>query len=197
MLATQFVRALSAINLIVILMISLNQSRSLVIAAFVALACFLPAFASPSSQASWTGVVTYVVDGDTVRVRPPDGGKPVSIRIDGIDTPEICQPGGTVTRDALIRQLLGRRVVIQSKVRDDYGRLVARIVLNNADQGKWLVTQGLAWSYRYRNNAGPHAFEQRQAQAAGIGMFARALVQAPIYPSEFRKQYGSCYVEHH
>jgi micrococcal nuclease len=196
-LAAQYCRALTAINLIVMPMISLYQARPLAVAACVALACFFPKLAFASSQASWTGVVTYVVDGDTVRVRPPEGGKPVSIRIEGIDAPEICQPGGTVARNVLKRQLLGKRVVIQGKARDGYGRLVARIVLNKEDQGKWLVTQGLAWSYRYRNNTGPYAFEQRQAQEVGIGMFARAFAQAPVYPGEFRKQHGSCYLRYH
>lgn len=133
-------------------MISIYNEKWFVIAAFAALTCFFPAFAVASAEAAWTGIVTYVVDGDTVRVRPPGGGKPVSVRIDGIDAPEICQSGGTVARDALQRQVLGKRVMVHAKVRDDYGRLVARIVLNRQDQGKWLVAQGLAWSYRYRNN---------------------------------------------
>ncbi|MEO6319809.1 MAG: thermonuclease family protein [Polaromonas sp.] len=174
-------------------MISLYKAKLLVFAAFAALAGASPALASTSSDAVWTGVVTYVVDGDTVRVRPPDGGEPVSIRIDGIDAPEICQSGGTAARDALNRRVLGKRVVVQAKVRDDYGRLVARIVLNRQDQGKWLVAQGLAWSYRYRNNPGPYALPQGRAEAAGLGMFARIHAAAPVYPAEFRKQHGSCY----
>lgn len=177
-------------------MISLCKAQMLVVAAFVALAGPSPALASASSDAVWTGVVTYVVDGDTVRVQPPDGGKPVSIRIDGIDAPEICQSGGTAARDALKRRVLGKRVVVQAKVVDDYGRLVARIVLNGQDQGKWLVAQGLAWSYRYRNNPGPYALQQGRAQAAGLGMFARVQAVAPVYPAEFRKQHASCYARY-
>lgn len=171
----------------------LDLPYSFAAAAFAALACAFPAPASALSTASWTGVVTYVVDGDTVRVSPPDGGKPVSIRIDGIDAPEICQSGGPEARDALSRRLLGKHVVIQSKVRDSYGRQVARVVFNRQDQGKWLVTQGLAWSYRYRNNAGPYAVQQRHAQATRLGMFAPVYAEAPVYPGDFRKQHGSCY----
>lgn len=174
-------------------MISIYNEKWFVIAAFAALTCFFPAFAVASAEAAWTGIVTYVVDGDTVRVRPPGGGKPVSVRIDGIDAPEICQSGGTVARDALQRQVLGKRVMVHAKVRDDYGRLVARIVLNRQDQGKWLVAQGLAWSYRYRNNPGPYALQQGRAQAEGLGMFSHIYAAAPIYPGVFRKQHGSCY----
>lgn len=42
----------------------------------------------------WLGIVTYVIDGDTLYVRPVEGGTTVNVRIDGIDAPEICQVGG-------------------------------------------------------------------------------------------------------
>ena len=92
-----------------------------------------PVFAAGVSGAVWSGVVTYVVDGDTVRVRAPGGGKPVSIRMEGIDAPEVCQAGGTTSRDALKLRVLGKRVAVYGKVHDDYGRwwrvlcLMARI----------------------------------------------------------------------
>ena len=158
-----------------------------------ALAGSLPVLAWSAHEASWSGVVTYVVDGDTVRVRPPAGGKPVSIRIEGIDAPEICQSGGTNARDALSRQILNRQVEVHSKAHDDYGRTVARIVLKGKDQGKWMVENGLAWSNRYRKNQGPYAAQQRQAEQAGLGMFSPIHAAAPVYPGKFRKQYGRCY----
>ena len=177
-------------------MIFLFKAKLCAIVIVATLTLSAPAFALASSDAVWNGVVTYVVDGDTVRVRPPDGSKPVSIRIKGIDAPEICQSGGIAARDALKRKVLGKRVMVQGKARDDYGRVVARIVLNRQDQGKWMVSQGLAWSYRHRNNAGPYALEQDRAQAAGLGMFALIQVAAPIYPGEFRKKHGSCYANY-
>ena len=70
------------------------------------------AFAARRPQAAWFGVVTYVVDGDTVRVRPPGGGKPVSIRLEGIDAPEICQSGGPLTREAVQSRLHWQRVAV-------------------------------------------------------------------------------------
>ena len=126
-------------------------------------------------------------------MRPPEGAKPVRIRIDGIDAPELCQPGGTMSRDALKHKVLGNTVLVYSKVYDDYGRLVARIVLKGEDQGRWMVTNGLAWSYRYRNIAGPCAAQQRLAQQAGLGLFSPGLRPAPTYPGKFRKEHGSCH----
>jgi micrococcal nuclease len=155
-----------------------------------------PVQASPPAKPSapaWSGVVSYVVDGDTVRVRPPGGGKPVSVRIEGIDAPEICQAGGTASRDALMRRVLGQRVTVQGRRHDDYGRLLAKITLKGEDTGQWMVAQGLAWSYRYRANAGPYAPQQRRARAAGLGIFSPSHKASPVYPAQFRRQHGSCY----
>lgn len=162
----------------------------------VLLGACLPAQASSAgkSQApAWSGVVSYVVDGDTLRVRPPGGGKPVSVRISGIDAPEICQAGGTASRDALMRKLLGQRVAVHGRGHDDYGRLLAKISFKGEDTGRWMVAQGLAWSYRNRGSAGPYAAQQRQARAAGLGIFSPSHAVPPVYPARFRKQHGSCH----
>ena len=154
------------------------------------------ALAAPRQQAAWSGVVSHVVDGDTVRVRPPDGAKPVSLRVEGIDAPEICQAGGRQARDALKRQVLGLRVAVYGRARDDYGRLLARIELHGEDQGRWMVAHGQAWSYRYRNSAGPYAAEQRSAQLAGAGIFSvSSPSRRPVNPREFRKRHGPCRFE--
>ena len=121
-----------------------HQKSVLFIVAFAAISASSRALAWTASRAPWAGVVTYVVDGDTLQVRPTEGGKPVSIRIDGIDAPEICQPGGAISRNALMRKLLGKRVLVYSKVHDAYDRLVARLILNGEDQGRWMVAHGLA-----------------------------------------------------
>ena len=146
-----------------------------------------------SSTPAWSGVVTYVVDGDTVWARPPGGGKPVSIRIIGIDAPEICQAGGMASRDALMRKVLGQRVAVHGGQHDDYGRLLAKITLNGEDTGRWMVAQGLAWSYRHRAKAGPYTAEQRRAKAAGLGIFSPSQGERAMYPAQFRKRHGSCH----
>jgi micrococcal nuclease len=147
--------------------------------------------AAEPQRTRWPGVVTYVVDGDTVRARPLKGGKPVSIRVDGIDAPEICQNGGDASRDALKRRVLGRQVVIESRSRDDYGRLLGKVLLDGADVGEQMVKDGHAWSYRYRSSGGPYAAQQQLAESARRGLFAANAAPA-IYPRVFRKQHGAC-----
>jgi micrococcal nuclease len=146
------------------------------------------------SHATWSGTVTHVTDGDTLWVRPVSGGKPVRIRIDGVDAPEICQPHGIVAKKALTARLARQTVTVQSSSRDSFGRLLARVtvvpkVKGSADVGEWLVREGHAWSYRYRRDSGPYAKQQAMARAARKGLFATA---RPEEPREFRKRYGAC-----
>ena len=171
-----------------------STTKSWLALAVLAVCCI--ATAQPSTAAAlhpdpWPGVVTYVVDGDSVRVRPLQGGKPVSVRLDGIDAPEICQSGGDTARDALKRRVLGLQVVIQGKSRDDYGRLLARIMVDGDDVGARMVKDGHAWSYRYRGSVGPYAAQQRLAESARRGIFAETSAAA-VYPAAFRKQHGAC-----
>lgn len=137
----------------------------------------------------WWGTVTWVVDGDTVRVRPLGGGRPVPVRLQGIDAPEICQNGGPAARDALTLQLMRQRVLVRSQARDRYGRVLARLVLNGDDPAARLVASGWAWSYQYRTGQGPYAAQQRQAEARHLGLFADGL---PEEPAAFRKRHGAC-----
>lgn len=146
-----------------------------------------------------SGVVTRVVDGDTVWVKtatPIKGardGEVLKVRILGIDAPEICQPGGPQALDALRSHVLGQTVTLSSpssRSRDDYGRVLATLDKQGADVGHWMVRHGQAWSYSYRHNPGPYAAEQTHAQAAGAGLFAQAAAENP---RSFRKRHGSCY----
>jgi micrococcal nuclease len=146
--------------------------------------------AASAGLADWWGTVTYVVDGDTLYVRPLEGGKPVSVRIDGIDAPEICQAGGAAAREVLRQRVLGQQVRVQAKAHDRYSRLVAGIVKGNVDQGAEMVATGQAWAYRYEVGRGPYASLQRRAEAAQLGLFSFG--SYPQTPAAFRKMHGSC-----
>jgi endonuclease YncB( thermonuclease family) len=140
-------------------------------------------------KASWAGVVTYVVDGDTVYVRPLEGGEARNIRLLGMDAPEICQPGGVAARQALQERLLQRHVRVQSQRKDDYGRDLAKVYLGREDVGQWMVRHGQAWSYRFRQELGVYATEEQNAKVLGRGLFADP---ASEYPGDFRRRHGPC-----
>lgn len=138
----------------------------------------------------WSGTVSHVTDGDTLWVRPRQGGAPRKIRLDGIDAPEICQAHGPVARDALASRVLGHSVTVAARRHDDYGRTLARLSVQGHDVGGWMVAHGHAWSYRYRRHAGPYARQQTQAQTAQLGLFADPGAQEP---RDFRKRHGTCH----
>lgn len=130
-----------------------------------------------------------MVDGDTLHVRPDTGGRPRKVRMAGMDAPEICQRGGRSARDALARRVLHRRVSVVARATDDYGRELAQVSLDGEDLALWMVTQGHAWSYRYRLDDGSYAAAQAQARRARRGLFAHPEAESP---RDFRKRHGPC-----
>lgn len=141
-------------------------------------------------KSTWTGTVTHVSDGDTLWVRPQQGGAPRSVRIDGIDAPELCQSHGETARAALVARVLGQKVQVRVRRHDDYGRALARVSLRGEDMGGWLVRQGHAWSYRYRAQTGPYAQQEAQARAQRLGLFHQARAEQP---RAFRRRHGPCH----
>lgn len=134
-----------------------NLKRNLVIALLCLLAAGVAANASARPSGSFTqkGVVTEVVDGDTLRVRLA-GGTSERVRLIGIDAAErgACFAGPAAAR---VRQLaLSKPVVLRGDrtqdTRDRYGRLLAYVWLpGGRDLGFQLVAGGFAKVYVYRN----------------------------------------------
>lgn len=133
--------------------------------------------------------VTSVFDGDTVWVRPADGGRSRKLRIDGIDSPEICQTGGRPARDALRERLKNQTVWVHERARDVYGRPLATLTLDGENMAAWMVKQGWAWSYRWHGDPGPFAQEETSARAKNKGIFGDALAEEPRL---FRHRNGPC-----
>ena len=152
----------------------------------LALLPLLAAAAAPARELR--GVVTHVTDGDTIWVRPA-GGAALPVRLQGIDAPEICQPFGRQSRDALAARLLRRPVQVTIHARDIHHRNVGRVELQGQDIGAWLVAGGYAWATRRRQRADSYAEEQAQARQAQRGLWAAAALE----PRLFRRRNGSCY----
>jgi len=153
-------------------------------------AAVLMAATTAQATSIFTGQVSFVTDGDTLWVRPDAGGPPRKLRLDGIDAPEICQPGGEAAREVLMQRVLHQQVEVTIRRDDDYGRGLARIQFNGHDLGAQMVQAGQAWSYRWRRTLGPYAAEEAAARAAGLGLFAAG---QPELPRDFRQRHGSCH----
>lgn len=150
-----------------------------------ALLCAAPALASQSYRA----LVTHVTDGDTLWVRPRDGGPPVPVRLLHLDAPETCQSFGAQSAQALRGRVLHRQVRVRTQGVDDYGRQLARVAQGHDDLGAWLVRNGYAWSAGFHGRPGPYAALERQARSERAGLWA---LPGALEPRSFRKRFGSC-----
>ena len=153
--------------------------------------------AATSKNQRRAGVVSRVIDGDTVWLAPSGKGQSVKVRINGIDAPEICQAGGVASRDALAGRVLGKSVLIAvpaSRSRDDYGRVLGALELNGEDIGRWMVQSGHAWSYSYKLRPGAYTNEQFLARQTRRGLFGDPRAEEP---RRFRQRNGSCYAYGH
>jgi micrococcal nuclease len=126
------------------------------------------------------GVVTHVVDGDTLDVRI-DGRGIERVRLIGLDTPEVGACGASAATAAARRLADGRAVVLRGDVtqatRDRYGRLLAYVWLpGGRDLGFRLLAGGHARVYVY-----DRAFERLTAyrRAEELGRPHRAQCAAP------------------
>lgn len=156
--------------------------------AFTLLVCVcLQASAAPLSVRA--GVVTRVVDGDTVWVQTSASKPLLKVRIQGIDAPEICQKGGLQAQEALQNRVLRQSVTVTSGAQDGYGRTVGKLYWQGQDMGRWLVANGHAWVYSFHHQKGPYTHDFAQAQAQRRGVFSQAAEE----PRLFRKRQGSCY----
>ncbi len=137
----------------------------------------------------YEALVTRVSDGDTLWVQPLPDGRFRKLRLDGIDAPEICQPGGAASRDALAARVLRQVVTVHERRRDDYGRALVKLQHAGDDVAAVMVQQGQAWSYRWRHSDGPYAREEALARTQRQGLFAAGEIE---HPRDFRRRHGPC-----
>jgi micrococcal nuclease len=127
---------------------SLNpmQHRRVVLpwVALLAAAVLMPAPGNAQGPRSLTGIVSHVVDGDTIGVRI--GTREERIRYIGMNAPERGEPGG---RDAALANrtlVAGQTVRLELDVqeRDRYGRVLAYVYVGDTMVNAELVAQGYA-----------------------------------------------------
>ena len=110
-----------------------------------------------------TFLVTRIVDGDTLEL-----GNGETVRLVGIDTPEVGQCGYDAASVALGRLVAGRQVRLgrSDEDRDHYGRLLRYVDVGSTDAGLRLIRSGLAIArYDSRDGYGFHPRELRYVAA--------------------------------
>jgi micrococcal nuclease len=84
---------------------------------------------------------TEIIDGDTFRLVTGD-----TVRLIGIDAPELSQPGGELAREYLAHLIVGKPITLErgSEDRDNYNRLLRFVYTDNLCINEEMIRQGYA-----------------------------------------------------
>jgi endonuclease YncB( thermonuclease family) len=145
-------------------------------------------FIGSASAELLTGTVTSVHDGDSLTMQT--GAEQMKIRLAGIDAPELKQPFGPESRDALRQSVLNQSVTVDTNKQDRYGRAVGKVLLNGEDVNLKQVSAGLAWVYTDYikelsvDDREKYRAAETAANDAHIGLWQD---EQPVAPWTFRK----------
>lgn len=134
------------------------------------------------------GIVTDVVDGDTIKIRDTRFGV-VTLRLFGIDAPERSQPFGTEATAFTRAAVVGKEVAFAVRSRDRYGRFVVVVVHDGQrNLNEELLSAGFAWWYeQYAPGESRYRELEIQARAGKVGLWHDEKATAPWF---WRTQHG-------
>jgi endonuclease YncB( thermonuclease family) len=144
------------------------------------------------SHASANELVSRVVgvsDGDTITVLDATNALH-KVRLSGIDAPEKSQPFGSVAKQSLSDILFGQEVLIHWQKRDNYGRIIGKVMLDDVDINLAQIKAGMAWFYRQYQQQQPlqdqadYAAAEQEAKANKLGLWVD---EDSIAPWHFRR----------
>jgi len=148
----------------------LTMGASTRVAAAIACGFSLSLGANALELSVLEGVVTKVIDGDTLRVQLSTG--PVTVRLGEIDAPEAIQAGGGAATRALDSRVLGENVSLHVLARDVDERVVAVVYLGDENINAWMVKQGHAWAYRGHARDPGYCVWENAARSLRRGLWA-------------------------
>lgn len=137
--------------------------------------------ATPAQRPPRTYLVTRIIDGDTLEL-----GNDTTVRLVGVDTPEVGECGSEKATALLGRLVLGERVVLRrsDEDRDRYGRLLRYVDLTSdprPDAGMRLIDAGLAVArYDSRDGYGAHPRERSYVAADRAARDLTCRTPAPV-----------------
>jgi len=127
--------------------------------------------------------VVRVVDGDTVNILT-DQREQIRVRLDGIDAPERGQDYGTKATLFVHDLCLNKRVTVNKKGVDRYGRTLGVLYVDGVNVNEALVRQGLAWHYKHYNNDLRLDSLERVARKEKLNIWSMA---DPVAPWNYRR----------
>jgi endonuclease YncB( thermonuclease family) len=136
-------------------------------------------------------IVFAVADGDSMKVRCDERVGAISVRLAGIDAPELAhkalqiaeQPGGRESRSSLLALCLGKPSTVHQTATDQYKRMIANVECDGINVNAEQVRRGQAWAYMASKRSKLPALEA-SARESGVGLWSQP---SPIRPSLWRK----------
>ena len=156
------------------------------VVALAALSWPAVAVAQPAST-----TIVSIGDGDTIRVR--QAGKALTVRLACIDAPATAQgPYGQQARAYLQQRLpIGRKVSLEVKATDRYGRTVAEVI-SGININLALVEAGLAFAYRqYLGGCDAKAYLEAEERASRSRLGVWQVQGGITRPWDFRRRLRS------
>lgn len=146
--------------------------------------------------------VLYIIDGDTIKANYE--GRPTSVRLIGVNTPETVDPRKNVEcfgheASNFLKSLLTNKkvnLVVDSTQanRDKYNRLLRYIYLDNEDINQKIIASGYGHEFTYNVPYQKQSlYKQAQAEAsnAGRGLWAANACAKPSSPQPATTSYSS------
>ncbi|MBU7046436.1 MAG: thermonuclease family protein, partial [Theionarchaea archaeon] len=124
-----------------------------------------------------TLICTSVIDGDTFRLETGE-----TVRLIGIDAPELSQPGGEMSREYLTHLILGKGITLEKgyEDRDKYNRLLRFVYIGNLCINEEMIKQGYAEA-RYMSSEDPrreyYIHLEIEAETAKAGLWSDNIFQ--------------------
>jgi endonuclease YncB( thermonuclease family) len=164
------------------------MKSSMVFAVALALLPLAACGGSPLRQGGELEVVAVsITDGDTFTAR--GGGATFKVRLYGIDAPERGQDFSKRSRERLGEMCRSSPLRVRLVNRDGFGRWVAQVYdAAGRHLNAEMVASGLAWHFRKYSQDPVLERLEREARAAGRGLWS---VPDPQAPWEYRAEHRS------
>ena len=131
---------------------------------------------------SLQGKVVGCHDGDTIKVLLDV--KQTTIRLEGIDAPELGQAFGKNAKQALSDFVFGKTVTLKPTPKPDrYGRIIARVFVDGQDVNLEMIRLGMAWHFVKYSKDDTLAAAESDARGSKRGLWYDA---TPLSPWDFR-----------
>jgi micrococcal nuclease len=143
---------------------------------------FIATIPASCREETITGKVVRISDGDTF-VLLTANNEQVKIRLYGVDAPEKSQDFGNVSKDYLGKLLQDKNIIVLSKGKDRYGRVIGLVSAGSINVNEEMLKAGLVWHFKkYDSNPAWTSLEQ-EARARRMGLWIQP---DAIAPWEFR-----------